>query len=185
MAYSNNVITVKLLDAVGVPAFTDFATSLGLPLRARHDLTLALGTEEVTLADLVLAYAPLANGGSRPKSRSIIRIYDRRHMSWTNNPPALAPVLSPASAYVTTQMMRDVMVYGTAKSLKKFSMKRPSAGKTGTTDNNIDAWFAGSAPGLTTGVWIGHDRSASLGAGETGGWAAAPVWQQFMQLAVR
>ena len=62
---------------------------------------------------------------------------------------------------------------------------RGASGKTGTTDNNIDAWFVGSAPGLTTGVWIGHDRSASLGAGETGGRAAAPVWQQFMQLAVR
>nr|WP_232286667.1 PBP1A family penicillin-binding protein [Pelobacter propionicus] len=184
LAYSNNVITVKLLDAVGVPAFTDFAARLGLPLRARHDLTLALGTEEVTLHDLVLAYAPLANGGSRPKSRSIIRIYDRRHESWTNNPPALTPVLSPASAYVTTQMMRDVMVYGTAKSLKKFSLKRPSAGKTGTTDDYRDAWFVGYTPQIITGIWVGHDKPRPGGKGFTGGAVPAPIWGRFMDQAL-
>jgi 1A family penicillin-binding protein len=184
LAHSNNVITVKLLDAIGVPYFTGFAANLGLPLRAQHDLTLALGTEEVTLADLVLTYAPLANGGSRPKPRTIVRIYDRRRGTWLNNPPALAPVLSPGTAYVTTQMMKDVMIYGTAKNLKKFSMKWPSAGKTGTTDDYRDAWFVGYTPQIVTGVWVGHDRPRSGGRGFTGGAVAAPIWGQFMRQAV-
>jgi 1A family penicillin-binding protein len=184
LAHSNNVITVKLLDAIGVPYFAGFAANLGLPLRAQHDLTLALGTEEVTLADLVLTYAPLANGGSRPKARTIIRIYDRRRGTWLNNPPVLTPVLSPGTAYVTTQMMRDVMLYGTAKNLKGFSMKWPSAGKTGTTDNYRDAWFVGFTPQIVTGVWVGHDRPKSGGKGFTGGAVSAPIWGQFMRQAV-
>ena len=77
LAYSNNVITVKLLESIGAPYFADFAGKLGLPLRNRNDLSLALGTEEVTLHDLVEAYTPLANGGLRAEARTIIRIYDR------------------------------------------------------------------------------------------------------------
>lgn len=142
LAHSNNVITVKLLDTIGVPTFLDYAGKLGLSLAAR-DLSLALGTEEVTLNQLVSAYTPLANGGFRAQSRTIIRILERNRRAWTEIPPAITPVFSPATAYVTTDMLKDVMVYGTAKSLKSFSRSRPSAGKTGTTDDYRDAWFVG------------------------------------------
>ena len=71
------------------------------------------------------------------------------------NPPVVAPVLAPATAFVTTEMMKDVMTYGTAKGLKKFSMTYPSAGKTGTTDDYRDAWFVGFTPQIITGVWGG------------------------------
>jgi penicillin-binding protein 2D len=183
LAHSNNVITVKLLEAIGVPYFTGFAESLGLPLRADHDLSQALGTEEVTLHDLVSAYAPFANGGLRPKSRTIIRIYDRRSSTWTENPPSVTPALSPATAFVTTQMLKDVMNYGTAKTLKKFSQERPAAGKTGTTNDYRDAWFIGYTPQLITGVWAGYDKPRPGGKGFTGGAVAAPVWGQFMRSA--
>lgn len=95
LAYSNNVIAVKLLDAIGVPYFVDFAGKMGLPLRAENGLSLALGTDEVTLNDLVLAYTPLATGGVRTGARTIIRVYDRTRRTWTENPPAVTPVLSP------------------------------------------------------------------------------------------
>jgi 1A family penicillin-binding protein len=180
LAYSNNVITVKLLDAIGVPYFVDFAKKLGFTLKAHNDLSLALGTEEVTLNDLVLAYTPLANGGSRPESRIIIRIYDHNRRTWTENPVAVTPVLSPATAFVTTQMLKDVMIYGTAKSLKKFSLARPSAGKTGTTDDYRDAWFIGYTPQLITGIWVGYDKPRPGGRGFTGGAIAAPIWGRFM-----
>jgi len=184
LAYSNNVITVKLLETVGVPEFVDFAGKLGLSLRAENGLSLALGTDEVTLNDLVLAYTPLATGGLRPAARVIIRVYDSRRRTWTETPPAIAPVLSPVTAYVTTQMLKDVLSYGTARNLKKFSQARPSAGKTGTTDDYRDAWFVGYTPQLITGVWVGYDKPRPGGKGFTGGAVAAPIWEGFMRKAV-
>jgi len=184
LAYSNNVVAVKLLEAIGVQYFVDFAGKMGLPLRAENGLSLALGTDEVTLNDLVLAYTPLASGGTRPEGRSIIRIYDRTRRTWTENPPVATPVLPPATSFVTTQMLKDVMIYGTAKSLKKFSRERPSAGKTGTTDDYRDAWFIGYTPQVITGVWVGYDKPRPGGKGFTGGAVAAPIWEQFMRKAM-
>ncbi len=184
LAHSNNIITVKLLEAVGVPGFVDFAGRMGLPLRSENGLSLALGTDEVTLKDLVLAYTPLATGGTRSEARTIVRVYDTRHRSWMENPPVTAPVLSPATAFVTTQMLKDVLNYGTAKSLKKFSQTHPSAGKTGTTDDYRDAWFVGYTPQIITGVWVGYDKPRPGGKGFTGGAVATPIWEHFMRTAV-
>lgn len=184
LAYSNNVIAVKLLNEIGVPYFVDFAARMGLPLRTENGLSLALGTDEVTLNDLVLAYAPLAGGGQRPEARTIIRIYDSKRHSWIENPPVVHPVISPAAAFVTTQMLKDVMSYGTAKNLKKFSLSRPSAGKTGTTNDYRDAWFVGYTPQLITGVWVGYDKPRPGGKGFTGGAVAAPIWERFMRKAL-
>ncbi|PKN88314.1 MAG: penicillin-binding protein [Deltaproteobacteria bacterium HGW-Deltaproteobacteria-1] len=181
LAYSNNVISVKLLEAIGVPFFIDFASRLGLTLSTANDLTLALGSGEVTLHDLVSAYVPFANGGLRPRSRTIIRVYDRNRRTWTETPLSMSAVLSPASAFVTTQMMEDVLTYGTAKTLKSFVAKRPAAGKTGTTDDYRDAWFIGYTPQIITGVWVGYDRPRPGGAGFTGGSVCAPVWGRFMR----
>lgn len=184
LAYSDNVIAVKLLETIGVPYFTEFAGRMGLPLQARNGLSLALGTDEVTLNDLVQAYTPLATGGVRAEARTIIRVYDRRRRAWTEFPPAVSPVLTPAAAFVTTQMMKDVMTYGTAKGLRKFSQERPSAGKTGTTDDYRDAWFVGYTPQVIAGIWVGYDKPRSGGKGFTGGAAAAPIWERFMRRAV-
>jgi membrane carboxypeptidase/penicillin-binding protein len=81
-------------------------------------------------------------------------------------------------------MLKDVLTYGTAKSLRKFSRAHPSAGKTGTTDNYVDAWFVGYTPNLVTGVWIGYDQPKSGGKGFTGGAVAAPIWERFMDKVV-
>lgn len=184
LAYSNNVIAVKVLEAIGVPFFVNFAARTGLPQRAENGLSLALGTSEVTLNELVQAYTPLAAGGVRAEARVIIRVYDRRRNSWTESPPAVAPVIGAATAYVTTQMLKDVMTYGTAKNLKKFSQTYPSAGKTGTTDDYRDAWFVGYTPQLVAGVWVGYDKPRPGGKGFTGGAVAAPIWERFMRKAV-
>ncbi|MDA8413903.1 MAG: PBP1A family penicillin-binding protein [Desulfobacteraceae bacterium] len=184
LAYSNNVIAVKLLDAIGVPYFVEAAGRMGLPLQAGNGLSLALGTSEVTLNDLVLAYTPLATAGMRPAARSIIRVYDSKRRTWVETPPAASPVLSPAAAYITTQMLKDVMTYGTAKGLKKFNLAHPSAGKTGTTDEYRDAWFVGYTPHVITGVWVGYDKPKPGGKGFTGGAVAAPIWERFMRTVV-
>ena len=184
LAHSNNVITVKLLEAIGVPYFVDFAGKLGLSLRPENGLSLALGTDDVTLSDLVLAYTPLATGGTRPEARTIIRVYDSKRRTWMENPPVSAAVLAPATAYITTQMLKDVLTYGTARGLRKFSQAHPSAGKTGTTDDYRDAWFVGYTPQVITGVWVGYDKPRPGGRGFTGGSVAAPVWESFMLKAV-
>jgi 1A family penicillin-binding protein len=184
LARSNNVITVKLLDTIGVAGFVEFARKLGLSLRTPNDLSLALGTDEVSLHDLTLAYTPLATGGLRPASRTIVRVYDRNRNGWAENPPAVAAVIDPATAFVTTRMLQDVMTYGTARSLNKFAQERPSAGKTGTTDDYRDAWFIGYTPQMITGVWVGHDKPKPGGKGFTGGAVAAPIWESFMRPAL-
>lgn len=184
LATSNNVIAVKLLDKVGLPAFAEHAGRMGLLLQNRTDLSLALGTEEVTLHDLTLAYAPLANGGSRVAPRIMVRLYDRYRKAWIENQSSPTPALSPAAAYITTDMLKDVLTVGTAKELKKFSRQHPSAGKTGTTNEYRDAWFIGYTPHLVTGVWIGYDQPRPGGKGFTGGAVAAPVWERFMRQAV-
>lgn len=184
LAYSNNIITVKLLDAIGIPYFVDFSGKLGISFHSQDDLSLALGTSEVTLTDLVSAYTPFANGGFRSGARTIIGIYEKDRNAWTEYPPAVTPVLSPAIAFIVTQMLKDVMIYGTAKTLKKFSKERPSAGKTGTTDDYRDAWFVGYTPQVITGVWAGYDKPIPGGKGFTGGAVCAPVWERFMRMAL-
>jgi membrane carboxypeptidase/penicillin-binding protein len=184
LAYSDNIITVKVLETIGVPYFVDFARTLGLSLRSPNDLSLALGTDEVSMSDLMLAYAPLANGGMLPEPRTIIRIHDRYRNNWTEIPAAVNQVLSPAITYITTSMLKDVLIYGTAKSLHGFSLERPSAGKTGTTDNYCDAWFIGYTPQLITGVWAGYDKPKPMGKGFTGGAICAPIWERYMRSAL-
>jgi membrane carboxypeptidase/penicillin-binding protein len=184
LTHSNNVITVKLLDAIGVGEFVSFARTLGLPLRTPNDLSLALGTDEVTLHDLTLAYAPLANGGLLPAARTILRLHDRHRNVGAELPREAVPVLSPGAAYVTTRMLQDVLTAGTAKGLFRFAAERPLAGKTGTTDDYRDAWFIGYTPQLLTGVWVGHDTPRPGGQGFTGGAVAAPIWERFMRRAL-
>ena len=180
---SNNVIAVKLLETIGIPAFTELAAKDGLALHG-NNLSLALGTEEVTLHDLVLAYAPFATGGVRTEPRSILRIYETYRKNWFENTTSSSQALSPASAFITTSMLKDVLISGTAKGLKKFSQKHPAAGKTGTTNDYRDAWFIGYTPQLVAGVWVGHDQPRPGGKGFTGGAVAAPIWERFMRVAL-
>lgn len=185
LASSNNVIAVKLLASIGIPAFTAVAERDGLHLPAAPDLSVALGTAEVTPQELVAAYTPFANGGVRAEPRSILRVYDSYRRSWAEHPPQTAQVLSPAAAFITTQMLKDVLISGTAKQLKKFSQHYPAAGKTGTTSDYHDAWFVGYTPQLVAGIWVGYDQPRSGGKGFTGGAVAAPLWEQFMRQALK
>ena len=182
LVHSSNVAAVRLLRQTGLDPVVRLSGRLGITAPLAPDLTLALGASPVSVLELTAAYAAFANRGLFHKPVGITRVQDRdgRITPWPQAPAERA--LAPATADWLQATLTQVVRRGTGKNAAGV---RGASGKTGTTDNNIDAWFVGSAPGLTTGVWIGHDRSASLGAGETGGRAAAPVWQQFMQLAVR
>lgn len=185
LSNSSNVVAVKLLDAVGIPAFTDTSARMGLLFQPQADLSLALGTQEVTLQDLSYAYAPLANGGQQVQPRSILRIYDHYRRTWTERPVAATDAISPGTAFIVTQMLKDVLTSGTAKGLRPFSRHYPAAGKTGTTSDYRDAWFIGYTPRLVTGVWVGHDQPRPGGKGFTGGAVAAPLWERFMRHALQ
>ena len=184
LASSNNVIAVKLLDRIGLPAFIEQSAKHGLLLQKKHGLSLALGTEEVTLHDLVMSYTPFAHGGLLPQPRSIIRIFDSYTRSWSEQPASSTQPLSAASAFITTQMLKDVVLTGTGKGLKAFAQQRPVAGKTGTTSDYRDAWFIGYSPQLVTGVWVGYDLPRPGGKNFTGGSIAAPIWERFMRQAL-
>jgi 1A family penicillin-binding protein len=184
LAHSNNVITVKLLEQVGVPRLVAFGEKLGLNLPAQNGLSLALGTADVSLDDLVQAYTPLAAGGVLARERTILKVHERRTGNWIDRGANLVPALDPGAAFIATRMLGDVMTYGTAKSLRRFHAAHPSAGKTGTTDDFVDAWFVGYTPNLVTGVWVGFDQPRPVGGGFTGGAAAAPIWERFMTRAV-
>ena len=182
LVHSSNVAAVRLLRQTGLDPVVRLSGRLGITAPLQPDLTLALGASPVSVLELTAAYTAFANRGLFHKPVGITRVQDRdgQITPWPQSPAER--VLSARTADWLHTVMAQVVQRGTGTNARGV---RGASGKTGTTDNNIDAWFVGSAPGLTTGVWIGHDRSASLGAGETGGRAAAPVWQQFMQLAVR
>ncbi|BDU78092.1 transglycosylase domain-containing protein [Mesoterricola sediminis] len=184
LAHSSNVVAVKVLDRVGLPAFVEAAGRMGLPLRAANGLSLALGTSEVTLKDLVQAYTPLANPGNLAQARTILRTHDLRTGAWVEHAPSVQAVFNPAACFVTAWMMQDVLLHGTAKALRTFAQEHPCAGKTGTTEDQQDAWFVGFTPHLAAGVWVGFDRPRPGGRGFTGGAVAAPIWERFMRKAV-
>jgi penicillin-binding protein 1A len=177
LVQSSNVIAVRLLQQIGVDAAARTAKKMGIRAPLASNLTLALGASPVSLLELTAAYTIFANQGVFQPPVAIIQVreQDGAIKSWPKS--AGRQVISAYTAAWMQEAMRQVVQRGTGKNA---SGVPGAVGKTGTTDNNIDAWFIGSAQGLTTGVWIGHDRDTTLGNGETGGRAAAPAWKHFM-----
>jgi len=179
LAKSRNVITVKILNKIGVNYAIDYARGLGIESELTPNLSLALGSSGVSLMELTRAYAAFANGGMLVKPFFIKRILDRGGHVIEENQPETAPVISSETAFVMTDLLKAVVSEGTGWRVR--ALKRPVAGKTGTTNDLRDAWFMGYTPGLVTGVWVGYDDSQEMGKGETGSRAASPIWVDFMQ----
>jgi penicillin-binding protein 1A len=188
-ARSLNNATVRLLDDVGVKPVVAFARRAGISSPLSADLGLALGTSEVTLLELVRAYATFAAGGRPPRPRFVTAVEDRDGRRITDELRVVelpdAPGISPVDAYLVTHLLRTAVHHpeGTGRSVAHLS--RSIAGKTGSTNDSRDAWFVGFSPELATGVWVGHDGNASLGRIETGARAALPIWSRFMRAALR
>jgi len=178
LAYSRNVVTVKLVDQIGVDKVIDLAKNLGIQGNMERNLSIALGSTGATPLDLTAAFAVFANGGVRMKPIAIKFITDGRGEIIESNQSESTPVLSSTSAFLITSMLEDVIKYGTGQ---RAAIGRPAAGKTGTSNDYKDAWFVGYTPELAAAVWVGFDdMRRSLGTGEVGGRAAAPIWQRFM-----
>ncbi len=181
---SRNVVTVKLLDDIGVSYAIQYAKRLGITSPLTPTLALALGASGVTLWELLTAYTPFANLGDRVEPYMIEKIYDRNGRLLEDHQVNRESVISPQTAYIMTNLLQGVIEEGTGTKAKQLG--RPAAGKTGTTNELKDAWFIGYTPNLMAGVWLGYDdHNVSLGKGETGGRAACPIWLYFMEQALK
>jgi penicillin-binding protein 1A len=200
---SRNVMTVRLAQDVGMPLIGEYAKRFGIYDSLPPYLSFALGAGETTLLRMVGAYAMFDNGGRKIQPSLIDRIQDRygrtvfKHdtrecqgcdaQKWANqNEPILIDkrerVIDPMTAYQITSMMEGVVQRGTATVVKEVG--KPIAGKTGTTNDEKDAWFIGFSPDLVVGVYLGYDKPRHLGKGATGGVLAAPIVRDFMKVAL-
>lgn len=200
---SRNVMTVRLARDMGMPLVAEYARRFGIYDNLPPYLSMALGAGETTILKMVTAYATIANGGRKIQPTVIDRIQDRfgrtifRHDqricegceadSWQGqSEPRLVDqreqILDPMTAYQVTSMMEGVVQRGTATRVR--AVEKPIAGKTGTTNDSKDAWFIGFSPDLVVGVYIGFDKPKSLGGRATGGGLAAPIFTEFMKVAL-
>src|SRR5215471_15872832 len=200
---SRNLMTVRLAQDIGMPLIGEYAKRFGIYDSLPNYLSYSLGAGETTVLRMVTAYAMIANGGRRVTATLIDRIQDRygrtiyRHdqrecrscdaKKWENQPePGLIDrrerVLDPMTAYQITEIMEGVIQRGTATVVKEVG--KPIAGKTGTTNDEKDAWFVGFTPDLVVGVYMGYDKPRHLGRGATGGHLSAPVAKDFFKAAL-
>ena len=183
LVQSRNVVTVKILQDIGIDYAASYAKNMGIESPLARNLSLALGASGVTMQELVRAYGVLANRGKKVTPYFVTKIVDRTGNVFEETKPQSEQVIDPRIAFMTTYIMQDVVESGTGRRVK--SIGRPVAGKTGTTNDIRDAWFIGFTPSLITGVWIGFDQERSLGKNEVGGRAAAPVWLYYMEKVLR
>lgn len=181
---SRNVPTVKLAQRLGIDKVIEYAHRLGIQdtdtRKLNHDLTLALGSMEVTPLELTSAYVVFANGGKWYQPESLRYITDAKGSKVDEYQSSSQDALSPQICYILTDMLKGVIKEGTAAYSVGQYFHRPAAGKTGTTSDYSDAWFVGYTPDLVVCTWMGYDQRKSLGRGMTGGMVAAPMWRDFM-----
>jgi penicillin-binding protein 1A len=175
---SINVVTVKLQERVGLAKTIQVARRLGITSPLDVNLSLALGTSDVSLLEMTSAYGTLANQGVWMPPVAIRYVTDAQGKLLEEHVPEGREALAPETAYVITQMLRGVVERGTGQAAK--GLGRPMAAKTGTTNDYSNAWFVGFTPRLATGVWVGYDRPRSLGKDETGSRVAVPIWVTYM-----
>ncbi len=176
---SRNIVTIKILQDIGIGYTIDYARKLGITSNINQDLSIALGSSGLSLLEIVNAYSVFSNLGYLIEPVFITKIYDRDGKLLERSKLIRKKVIDMSTAYIITNILESVVKSGTGWRVK--ALKRPVAGKTGTTNNLFDAWFLGYTPRYTTGVWVGLDQEAPLGKSETGSRAASPIWLDFMQ----
>lgn len=201
LAHSRNVVTVKILEDIGVGYVLKFIKKLGIESPIKRDLSIALGTSGVSMLEMASAFAVFANGGERINPIFIKKIVTMKGEVLEENTPYIEMqeeeeeppetpstilrerVISQQNAFIMTHLLQGVVQHGTGQRAKVLG--RPVAGKTGTSSDYSDAWFIGYTPSLLCGVWVGFDDKTSLGKNETGSRAALPIWISFMDQALK
>ncbi len=181
LARSINVISAKLIQKVTPQQTIFFASHMGISTPLSPYPSLALGTSEVTLWDMVSAFSVFPNGGIKVEPKYILKITDRYGKVLEENEYSRREeVLSAQTAYIMTTMLQSVVNRGTGYGARARGFTRPAGGKTGTSDNCMDNWFVGFTPQITAGVWMGYDDKTIIGENVTGAHTALPVWTDFM-----
>ncbi|SCU84296.1 Penicillin-binding protein 1A (Includes: Penicillin-insensitive transglycosylase; Penicillin-sensitive transpeptidase) [Cupriavidus necator] len=191
LAKSKNLVSVRILRAIGTQYAQDYITRFGFEAD-KHPayLPMALGSGAVTPLQMAGAYSVFANGGYRVNPYLIQKVVDARGNVISETQPQRAGtdavrVLDARTAFLADTMLRDVVRYGTANPAKQRLGRNDLAGKTGTTNDAVDAWFAGYTPNLVAIAWMGYDQPKSLGVRETGGGLALPIWVGYMSKALK
>jgi penicillin-binding protein 1A len=179
IADSRNVPAVKILAALGVDNLIPYVRRFGLTSKMDPYLPIALGAADVSLIEMTSAYTTFPNDGVRLTPRMIVRVNDYGDGLKKEYDSELKDVIPSHTACTMVDLLQEPVRSGT--STKAQDLKRPVAGKTGTTNDFTDAWFIGFTPSLTMGVWVGFDEKVTLGDKETGGKAALPIWLDAMQ----
>jgi len=176
---SRNVVTIKILQDIGIDYIIEYAKKIGISSPLSRNLSIALGSSGISLLECIQAYSVFCNSGYLVQPVFIRKIIDRNGNVVEEAKPAREKVIEKNTAYIMTSLLEGVVKHGTGHRVR--ALKRPVAGKTGTTNNLFDAWFVGYTPDYITGVWVGFDDEKSLGEGETGSRAASPIWLGFMK----
>ncbi len=179
LAKSRNVVTIKILQDIGIDYCINYARRLGIESELSRDLSIALGSSGVSLLELVNAYAVFANQGYLVQPAFITKIEDRYGNILEEMSPSRERVIDKSTAYIMTSLLESVVKEGTGRRVR--ALNRPVAGKTGTTNDLQDAWFMGYTPQFISGVWVGFDNGRPMGRGETGSRTASPIWLGFME----
>ncbi len=183
LALSRNAVTVGLLEKVGLNNAIAFARKAGINSAISYDYTTALGSSVVTPIELTAAYATFAAQGVHAEPLVITSIVDGNGAVLESFAPQPVEAVNRTTAFLVSSLLKSVVEEGTGRGAR--ILHKPVAGKTGTTNNFVDAWFVGYTPGIVTGVWVGYDNpKASLGDRETGARAALPIWITVMSRAL-
>ncbi len=181
LAKSINVISARLIEKVTPQQTIFYASNMGIKSPLAPYPSLALGTSEVTVEEIVSAFSVFPNQGIKVAPRYILKITDRYGNTLEESRTSRREeVLSAQTAYIMTTMLESVVNKGTGQGARARGFYRPAGGKTGTSDNCTDNWFIGFTPQITTGVWIGYDDKTVIGKNITGAHTALPAWSDFM-----
>ncbi len=179
---SRNVPAIKMMDTLGPKNVLEYAKRFGFEEEFPPYLPIALGAGDATLVEITSAYTTFPNQGVRMKPFAVLNVKDRDGNLLEENRGEPSDVIRADTAFVMTNLLKGVLIRGTAQRAAGMAAKWPLAGKTGTVDDNTDAWFVGFDPDITVGVWIGYDdKRKSLGTAEQGSFAALPMWMEFMK----
>ena len=183
LIHSRNTMSVRVGQFAGLDSVQKVVNTLGLAQTVPHGPAIYIGSFEADLKDLTAAYSVFPNAGVRKQAYIIERIDDQQHKPIYRSAHISVPALDPSAAWMTSELMEDVLTRGTAASARSLGFKLPAAGKTGTTNDYKDAWFLGYTSTLTCGVWVGFDQPTTIIPHGYGAALALPVWTQVMNKA--
>ncbi|MEY2497207.1 MAG: penicillin-binding protein [Verrucomicrobiota bacterium] len=185
LIHSRNTMSVRVGQFAGLDDVQKIATTVGLGENIPRGPAIFIGSFETNLKDLTSAYSIFPNAGTRKQAYIIERIDDEDHHPIYRAAHVAIPALDPGAAWMTSQLMEEVLISGTAATAKSLGFKLPAAGKTGTTNDYKDAWFVGYTTALTCGVWVGFDQPKTIIPRGYGAALALPVWTQVMTKAAQ